>query len=176
MGDDALKLLHRPIEGLDLPNGVNTANSICFSPDSKKMYIADSYPKIIYSYDYEDGSSTKNEDVVTLSNKCITCQYDKGDPDGSIVDKEGYIWNAVWGEGKINRIDPNDGNIVYTIYMPDSSLSSQVTCCCFGGPKLDILFITSASDGINKINEPCAGALYAVKVPFQGRIESRFIV
>ena len=94
------------------------------------------------------------------------------------MDSEGYVWNAVFRYGKgssyVNRIHPDTGAIVYVVHMPDTT--SQVTCCCFGGADLDILFITSACNGLENTQEVHEGALYAVKVPFRGRPEARFEV
>ena len=55
--------------------------------------------------------------------------------------------------------------------LPDAT--SQVTCCCFGGPDLDILFITTAAESVDPVKEPHAGGLYAVKLTYHGRPESR---
>jgi sugar lactone lactonase YvrE len=58
--------------------------------------------------------------------------------------------------------------------MPDET--SQVSCCCFGGPNLDILFITTAGEGKAAASkEPHAGGLYAIKLDgVKGRLEHRF--
>lgn len=61
--------------------------------------------------------------------------------------------------------------MIFTVHMPDTT--SQVTCCCFGGLDLDILFITTASENRDAAAEPDAGGLYAVKLPFKGTLESR---
>jgi sugar lactone lactonase YvrE len=72
----------------------------------------------------------------------------------------------------VQRINPDTGLVVFTVHMPDAT--SQVTCCCFGGVDMDILFITSAAEHLDLAKEPHAGGLYAAKVPYKGRKESRF--
>jgi len=133
------------------------------------MYFADSPTKEIRMYKY-DG------DTGTVSDPALVARVDMGFPDGSCIDSEGFIWNAVWrsgaGPSMVNRIDPKSGKVVFTVRMPDTT--SQVSCCCFGGPKLDVLFITTAREGMNEEKEPNAGGIYAVKVPFMGLKESRF--
>lgn len=171
------QLIHEPLIGLDhdplgnAPNTVRVTNSLSFSPDGHTMYLADSATSCIFRYNYD--KQTGN-----VSQKSLLIQYPQsmGFPDGSCVDKDGYIWNAVWrmgkGPGYVNRIDPNTGQIVYVVHVPDTT--SQITCCCFGGEDLDVLFISTASVDRTKEEEPNAGGLYAVKVPFVGREESMF--
>jgi L-arabinonolactonase len=158
------KLAHEPI--LD---NVKITNSLCFSPDGGTLYFSDSPTKVIQQYDYKNGMATYNRDVWSWTG-------DVGFPDGSCVDEDGFIWSALWhqgaGPGRIHRINPNTGQVVYTVHIPDTT--SQCTCACFGGKDLNVLFITTASIDRNISEEPHAGGLYAVKVPFRGRPESRF--
>lgn len=159
-----LSLSHVP-----LLEGVQVSNCICWSKDGKHMHFADSPTKTIHRYDYDGETGT-------ISNTSILHEkVDVGVPDGCTVDAEGYLWNAVWRAGKapgaVQRIDPLTGKVVFTVHMPDKT--SQVTCCCFGGKDLDILFITTASENRDRAVEPHAGGLYAVKLPFRGRKESR---
>lgn len=181
-------LTHGEIEGLDIPD-LRVANSTCFSPDGSQMYFADSPKRCIFAYDYNTngggGDSDDDDeeyvgDSIHLSNKRTvwSAQNDfVGVPDGSCVDAEGYVWNAVWREGLapgcVNRIDPKSGEIVCTVGIPENS--SQTTCCCFGGPDLDVLFISSAASGRTLDEEPYAGSIYAVKLDVKGLPESRFV-
>lgn len=148
---------------------LEVTNSICFSPDGSTMYFADSPKRKIFEYNYVEESGR-------CSNKRVLYQASVGVPDGSCVDKEGFIWNAAWrsgyGTGRVNRIDPSSGKIVFTVLLPDAT--SQASCCCLGGKNFDILFISTASVDRDIDKEPNAGGLYAVKVPFIGLKESRF--
>ena len=85
----------------------------------------------------------------------------------SVVDSQGFLWNATWrqgeGTGMVDRIDPNTGDVVFTVHLPDET--SEASCCCFGGKNLDILFITTAREHLDPESEPHAGGLYAVKLP-----------
>ena len=150
-------------------DSIEVTNSISFSPDGKTMYLADSPTKAIHAYSYQDGKISDK--------KPFHCKHDseKGVPDGSCVDEEGYLWNAVWRSGNgpamVQRIDPKTGKVTFTVHMPDAT--SQVTCCCFGGKDMNILFITSAAESRSREAEPHAGGLYAVVLPFRGRPEAR---
>jgi L-arabinonolactonase len=61
-----------------------------------------------------------------------------GAADGSTVDAEGYLWNAQVYDGKLIRYAP-DGKVDRVIEMP----VKKVTSVMFGGPKLDVLYVTS---------------------------------
>mmetsp|Transcript_23745 Transcript_23745/g.34027 ORF Transcript_23745/g.34027 Transcript_23745/m.34027 type:complete len:336 (-) Transcript_23745:178-1185(-) len=164
------KLLCGKLQGVDIDGGVETSNSICFSPRGDVMYFADSPKKIIWKYHYDKESGT-------LSNKTVLSRHKgAGVPDGSCVDNEGYIWNAVWKSGvepgAVHRIDPTTGEIVFTVTLPDST--SQVTCCCFGAPNMDVMFISTAAVDRDTKLETNAGGLYAVKLNIKGKTESRF--
>jgi len=166
-GDDGKPtLFHEPII-----NEIQTTNSICWTPDGNRMYLADSETREICTYAYDETTGELSDKRVLHEKPADASTV----PDGSCVDSEGYLWNAVWccGEtkGMVQRIDPETGHVVYTVHIPD--LVSQISCCCFGGENMDILFITSAADSRDKKIQPHAGALYAVKVPFKGRPESR---
>ena len=149
---------------------IQVTNSISWDPSGKIMYLADSPTRSIHKYDYCGG---------VISNKTFLHRKQEDEigsvPDGSCVDADGFLWNAVWrggsGPGMVQRIDPNTGLVVFTVHIPDHT--SQTTCCCFGGKDLDILFITTAGEHRESKDEPHAGALYAIKLPFKGLPESR---
>ena len=61
-----------------------------------------------------------------------------GAADGSTVDAEGCLWNALVYVGKLVRYAP-DGGVDRVIDMP----VKKVTSVMFGGPNLDILYVTS---------------------------------
>jgi L-arabinonolactonase len=156
-------LVHTPIV-----DAIKVTNSLCFSPNGATMYLADSPSQKIYKYDYNNGE---------ISNKTELHKRTTGVPDGTCVDAEGFLWNAIWRDGAgpsfVVRVDPNSGEEVYRVNVPDNT--SQVSCCCFGGPELNILFITTAATN-RRESEPQAGGLYAVKLPFKGLPENRFLL
>ena len=86
----------------------------------------------VCDYDQSTGSPSNRRTFVKVD------RSRGGAPDGSTVDAEGCVWNALVYDGRIVRYDPN-GRIDRTIEMP----VKKVTSVMFGGPKLDILFVTS---------------------------------
>mmetsp|Transcript_30241 Transcript_30241/g.46270 ORF Transcript_30241/g.46270 Transcript_30241/m.46270 type:complete len:347 (-) Transcript_30241:152-1192(-) len=159
-----LKLKHEAVV-----EKIQVTNSMCWSLDGNTMYLADSPTSTIFKHDYDTEKGV-------LSNRRVVRKYEVGVPDGSCTDSQGNIWNAVWrngvGQSMVRCINPKNGEILHTVELPDNT--SQLTCCCFGGPDFDTLFISSAHVNRDRQKEPHAGSLYAVRVGIKGRLEKRF--
>jgi gluconolactonase len=107
---------------LDMPNG------LVFSPDEKRLYVADSgKPKHIRAYDVQGDGTLKGGDVF--------CKIDKGGPDGIRCDAEGRVWSSA-GDGV--QIFGKDGALIGKILVPESPAN-----LCFGGADGKTLFITA---------------------------------
>ena len=132
----------RNVYRLDPASGALTAvctdfgqpNGLAFSPDEKKLYIADSawshdpdWPRHIRAFDVRDDG--------TLSGGRELCVVDQGLPDGFRVDIDGNIWTSA-GDG-VHCFAP-DGTLLGKILVPQGV--SNVT---FGGPRRNRLFITA---------------------------------
>lgn len=150
-----------------LIKNVSCANSICFSAEGTTMYFADTPESEIVAFDYDDASGQ-------TSNRRVHADFfqEPGLPDGSCVDAEGGVWNAEWEGRRVVRIAP-DGQIDRVIDVP----VWKPTCCAFGGPNLDTLFITtsrlmSSADVLEK--EPDSGGLFAVKPGLNGVMDTPF--
>ena len=93
--------------------------------------------------------------------------------DGSTVDAEGGVWNALVYDGKIVRFTP-DGTVDRIIDMP----VKKVTSVMFGGPALDTLYVTSmARPPLPRFPEDpvAAGSLFAITgLGVTGTPEPRF--
>jgi L-arabinonolactonase len=82
------------------------------------------------------------------------------------------LWNAEWGSGRVVRYN-RDGTQDLVITVP----TRQPTRVAFGGERLNMLYITSARDGLSAdalAQDPYAGGLFAVEVPFTGLPEPHF--
>ena len=83
------------------------------------------------------------------------------------MDAEGKLWIALFGGGAVTRWDPQDGRLMQTVELP----CRQVTSCCFGGPDLDQLFITTARRGLDLhalAEQPLAGGLFQLSLGIKG--------
>ncbi len=148
-------------------DGVSCANSTCFSPDGRTMYSTDTPEQTIRAYEYDP-------DTGEIGNMRILADFadEPGVPDGSCVDAEGGVWNAEWEGRRVVRIAP-DGSIDRVIEVP----AWKPTCCAFGGPDMDILYITTSrlmSSPEQIAADPQAGGLFAVRPGVRGIVDTPF--
>jgi L-arabinonolactonase len=133
-----------------LPN-VSIANSICFSPDGGLMYFCDSQQRRIMRGRYR-ASDPRVDDVevfVTVAD---------GYPDGSVIDADGYLWNAIWGAGVIRRYAPG-GSLDRSVVVP----AKNPTCLAFGGEAMNEAYVTTARQEMSAQElerTPEAGSIY----------------
>jgi len=146
--------------------GLSISNSLCWSPDSRFMYHADSPTHRICRYDFDAASGA-------ISNPRIFAEVPSDiEPDGACIDADGYLWSAQWGGSRVVRYTP-DGEVAAILELP----VSQPTCVAFGGPDLDWLLVTSARKGLSAqqlAEQPEAGNLMIFKTGIRGLPESRF--
>ena len=136
-------------------------NGLCFSPDYKKLYIADTgashydeAKEIIKVWDVVDGKKLANGRLFTSMELELNGETVAGFADGIRADVDGNIWaSAGWvGEGYDGvHIFAPDGDRIGQILLPE--ICSNV---CFGGTKRNRLFMTGST------------SLYAVYVETQG--------
>jgi sugar lactone lactonase YvrE len=147
--------------------GVIIPNSLAWSPDNRTMYFADTVRDVIWSFDYDlQAGEMSNERVF------VDGAANPGYPDGSCVDAEGCLWNAEYAGARVVRYTPA-GKIDRVIELP----VQNPTCCCFGGERLDTLYITTAAQGLKENDfekQPLAGSVFAVRPGVVGLPESRF--
>lgn len=138
-----------------LANGIRISNALCFSPDGKTLYFADSLDRTIRAYHYNQDEGPLTEPRILVE----TEQFASG-PDGATVDSDGCIWVALIQAAKIARFTP-DGALDMLIEAP----TDMPTCMCFGGPDLATLFVTSIKDsgsGRAISRHPAGGHLFAI--------------
>ena len=151
---------------VEFESGITIPNSLCWSRDARTMYFADSLKRTLFAYDYDpDRGEPGNKRVfATIA--------EPGIPDGSTVDAEDCLWCAEYGGWKVTRFAP-DGRRMRSIDLP----VKQPTSCMFGGPDLDILYVTTASQRLSaeeRSQQPLAGALLAMDAGVRGLPEARF--
>ena len=160
-GLGAIYRFHRG-EVVKLHDRIGIPNSICFSPDGRTAYFADTAEGRIFRQplDAEGWPAAVAELFVDLSGQAFG-------PDGSVTDAQGALWNAQWGAGRVAR------------YLPDGTLDRVVavggahsSCPAFGGETLSTLYITTAREGIVAPG-PGDGLVYRAAAGIRGRAEPR---
>ena len=135
--------------------GYQVANGPAFSPDGAFMLHSDSARRVVFRFDLDPCSGE-------ILGKRIwkTFTEEEGYPDGMNFDAAGNVWIAFWGAGKVGCFTP------LGLRRLDIDLPAQfVTSVCFGGPRLDHLYVTSASpdaDDQPSSGQPLAGALFEI--------------
>jgi len=137
--------------------GIGIANTLCWSPDRRHFYFGDTLRNEIRVYDYDIDSGAISNGAPFFAG------FDRGLPDGSAIDSDGYLWNCRFGGGCIVRVAP-DGTIDRVIDMP----VSNITTCTFGGPALKTLYVTTAAA---ETVERLAGSLFAIEAEVTGMDE-----
>lgn len=139
---------------------VSISNGLGWSPDNTTMYYIDSPTREVAAFDFEPESG-----AITNRRVVVEIPEDGGIPDGMAVDEEGMIWVAQWGGSQVARWDPDTGRLLQRIPVP----VVNVTCCAFGGPDLDELYITTSSiHGEDLAEQPHAGGLFRTRPGVRG--------
>ncbi len=150
------------------PVGAFVTNGMAWSPDNAFMYFTDSAERTIYRYAYDIETGDLGERTVF-----VRVPEEAGYPDGATVDGDGFLWGSHWDGWRVTRYDP-DGRIDRVIDLP----VPKVTSCNFGGPDLNVLYLTSARHGLDAAalaEAPLSGGLFAVPVDgVRGIAECRF--
>lgn len=133
-------------------DNITLSNGMGWSPDARYFYYIDSIPGVLKRFDYD-------LDTGKISNpkNLITFDAASGVPDGMSVSSDGKIVVALWDGGRIEIYEPTGAKV------SEIKLGvSRPTCCTFAGPNLDILIVSTASQGIDRSGEPLAGKILAV--------------
>jgi gluconolactonase len=115
-------------------------NGICFSPDFKRCYVADTgatdgpYPANVIVFDFKDNK---------MSNPREFANFATGFSDGLRCDTEGNVWCS-WGWGGMEtngvRVHHPDGALLAHLHTPE-----VVANLTFGGVKRNRLFMTGST-------------------------------
>lgn len=88
------------------------------------------------------------------------------------VDAAGDLWVAIFGGGRVHRYGP-DGKLRQVLQVP----AEQTTCCAFAGPRLDRLYVTTATEGWSddqRRDQPDAGLVYRLDTDATGQPAAPF--
>jgi sugar lactone lactonase YvrE len=145
----------------EMATGFDVCNGLAWSPDATAFYIVDTVPRLLYRYDYDLTSGT-------IANLQVIQDFAgvPGKPDGLAVDVAGNIWCAMWDGAGILRLSP-DGEQLGWLDTP----CPRPTSCAFGGDDGRMLFVTSASFGLDPAESErfgLSGSILAFHSPVAG--------
>jgi sugar lactone lactonase YvrE len=150
-----------------IDSAIVCSNGPAFSPDGRRAYFTDSFAQEIYTYDVDLDTGLIGE-----RKSFARCSPDAGYPDGMTVDAEGYLWCCNWDGWSVTRY-AHDGEIDRVLKVP----VPRPTSVCFGGPRMDQLFITSASDGLTEAQlreAPLSGSLFVCEPGVKGLLDAEY--
>lgn len=139
-------------------------NGPTWSADGRTVYVNDTARNFIHAARFDPATGA-------LSEPAVWRRLDKGDgyPDGMTTDRDGRLWIAHWAGACVTCHAPDDGRELARIALP----TANITNVAFGGPRLQTLFISSASAEL-PAPEALAGTLFCVETDAVGIAPHRF--
>ncbi|KAI1241735.1 Regucalcin, partial [Lamprotornis superbus] len=135
---------------------VDISNGLDWSLDHRTFFYIDSlsYSVDAFDYDLQTGKIGNRRSIYKL-------EKEESIPDGMCIDTEGKLWVACYDGGRVIRLDPETGKRLQTVKLP----VDKTTSCCFGGNDYSEMYVTSASDGMDKewlSRQPQAGGVFKI--------------
>nr|ADI77977.1 Smp-30 protein [Drosophila melanogaster] len=124
---------------------VGISNGLAWDVKAKKFYFIDTNNHEVLAYDYNQSTGAVSNPKVIFDLRKIRPEGPLF-PDGMTVDTDGNIYVATFNGGTVFKVNPSTGKIQLEIKIP----TTQITSVAFGGPNLDILYVTTA----NKFDQP----------------------
>lgn len=146
--------------------GLTISNGLAWSADDASMYFIDTPTQRVDRFDVHSGGGLANRTTV------VTIDPQEGQPDGMTIDAEGCLWIALWNGWSVHRYSPA-GELLATVEVD----APQVSSCCFGGPGLGTLFITTSQEDMTadaRERYPNSGRLFCCEVGVPGRPADRY--
>lgn len=147
---------------------ISIPNAICFSPDGRIGYFADTMEQTVWQVALDAEGWPQGDPQVYLDFKG-TGIY----PDGATVDAAGNFWNAQWGSARVACHAP-DGTYLREVKVD----APHASCPAFGGPDMDTLFVTTALEEMTpeaRAAFPHSGKVFAFDGVARGLPEPAFL-
>lgn len=123
---------------------VGVPNGLVFDADRERVYWTDTFTSRVIVADYDVATGTWSDERLFFD-----YTDHPGRPDGACLDTEGGYWSASVTGWCVTRIDP-DGHVSERIAVPLEKPSMPA----FGGPGLDVLFVTTIGDEHGRTASP----------------------
>lgn len=150
-------------------DSVTISNGLVWTKDRRTFYYIDTPTAMIRAYDFDP-------ETANISNRRDAVYVDPaiGYPDGMAIDAEDKLWVGLWNGNAVARFDPLTGKLMEKIEVPEAH---NVTACAFGGPNLDLLYITTARKDMTEDElkeKPLSGSLFVAEPGVKGVASTRF--
>lgn len=132
--------------------GTTISNGLGWSPDGACFHFIDSATRRVDVFACNPVTGALGE-----RRPLVNVDVDGAVPDGMAVDAEGCLWVALHGGWGLNRYSAA-GELLDEVRLP----IAKVTSCCFGGPELKDLYVTTRRESLSDTDlaqQPLAGAL-----------------
>lgn len=149
---------------------ITIPNAICFAPDGLTAYFTDTRRGLIQ----RQRLAPKDGWPKGPPEPFLDCTTHGLNPDGAVVAADGTLWVAQWGAYRVAAYGP-DGQFLRAVSFP----AEQISCPAFGGPDLQTLFATSATEGLSPdalSAQPEAGKTFAYQLHSPGQAEHQVIL
>lgn len=113
---------------------IGLSNGIGWSPDGSVLHWVDTAAGRVSGFTGWRSGVLRRDGAIDLPRS-------EGLPDGIAVDALGRLWIALWGGAAVQCRTPG-GELLASVELP----RRLVTSCCFAGPRLGDLAITTAGD------------------------------
>ncbi|XP_011177931.2 regucalcin [Zeugodacus cucurbitae] len=112
---------------------IGISNGLAWNEKAKKFYFIDSVDYNVKEYDY-------NVETGVASNPRVVFKHGSHLPDGMTIDSDGNIYICTFTGATVYKVNPSTAEVLLEIKMP----CKQITSAAFGGPNLDILYVTTS--------------------------------
>lgn len=153
-------------ELIELFDKCGCSNGLDWNERNSTMYYCDSREQKLEKFIFD-----ANEHKLSNREKISEIPLSLGCGDGMTIDADGNLWLAIWGGSCVQHIDAKSGEVIETIELP----ATQVSSCCFAGDNLDELIVTTAAVRVDKNEQPHAGKIFKIKTNVKGKKFNRYI-
>jgi sugar lactone lactonase YvrE len=136
---------------------VRISNGIIWHGET--MYYADSGTFRVDAFDY---GAERGELDIESRRTILEFPEDDGPPDGMALDVDGNLWIALVKGKRVSCFSPDNGEELARIVVN----ASKVSACCFGGPEMKHLLVSTGKEGND--DPPGSGAIFVAEPGARG--------
>ena len=149
----------------ELFDGCGCSNGLAWSADARTLFYVDSRTQKLEKFAFSVKNHTVSDrQTVAVIPAALGCG------DGMTIDAKGDLWLAVWGGSCVLHVESATGRILETVPVP----AKQVSSCCFAGPDLRDLIITTSAVRTDPAEQPEAGKIFRLRTDVPGVLSNEY--